>query len=312
MNRYTEELREKLNKTRAPVTTGAYLRRLKVLNEDKQIQSMKFLMDFETIVDRIEGMEKAFTTKTSYLTAVCAVLGLYPKYNALYKKYQTLMISNAKKINEEYDKNEKNEKQMESIIPFTDVVKVRDELKKKFVRTVTAKDWDSFMGYVLLSLYTLTPPRRNKDYSLMVVSLDEPEEMDLNKNYYIASEQQFIFNNYKTKSCYGQQRITVPQELADVLTEYIDYYVEKNDSVNDEFPLLVNYDGTPINEINGITRILNKAFGKKIGSSALRHIYLSEKFSSGLKERKEVAIAMSHGLSTQSQYCKISEVNYIV
>lgn len=309
MERYTEELREKLNKTRAPVTVGAYLRRLKVLNDNKPIQSMKFLLDYVTIVTKINSMEKAFTTKTSYLTAVCAVLGLYPKYHSLYKRYQALMINNAKKINEDYDKNEKNEKQMESIIPFADVVKIRDELKKNFdsLTNISASSWEKYIGYVLLCLYTMTPARRNKDYSMMFVCFDEPDELDCNKNYYIASDEVFIFNNYKTKSCYGQQRISVPGELADILTEYIDYYqrLSKNE-LDNEFPLLVNLDGSRINEINGITRILNKMFGgKNIGSSALRHIYINDKFGDSLKERKDIAEAMGHGLSMQTKYIKL-------
>jgi hypothetical protein len=306
MNRYEEDLRERLTATRAPVTVGAYIRRLRVLNDNKPIQSMKFLLDYDDIVGKIDAMDKAFTTKTSYLTAVSAILSLYPKYHALHKKYQSLMISNANKINEEYGKNEKNEKQKESVIPMNDVIKVRDELKKKFdaLSEVGSRDWESYVGYVLLCLYTMIPTRRNKDYAMMWVTFDEPEEMDCEKNYYVAAAHEFIFNNYKTKSCYGQQRISVPTELADVLTEYIDYYqrISKNDSVGDEFPLLVNLDGSRLNEINGITRILNKVFGKKIGSSALRHIYITDKFGEELKERKDVAGTMAHSLSMQSQY----------
>lgn len=296
MNRFMEDLREKLGKTRAPVTVGAYLRRLKLLNDDKPFQSMKFLMDYDGINKKIDDMNLTLNTKTSYLTAICAVLSCHPKYHALYKRYQDKMISNAGIIKDEYSKNEKNEKQLESIVPLDDVLKVRDSLKADFEE---GKNWDKVLGYLLLAVYTMIPPRRNKDYAMCVVVLDEPETLDDTKNYYVASDRQFIFNNYKTKSCYGQQRITVPDELVAVLERYIELV-----GAGDEFYLLVDRKLNRLNEINGITRVLNRIMGKKIGSSALRHIYLSDKFADNLKERKEVADAMAHGLQTQSEYVK--------
>lgn len=293
-----EDLREKLNKTRAPVTVGAYLRRVKLLNDDKPFQSMKFLMDYDAITKKIDDMQLSFNTKTSYITAICAILSIHPKYHALYKKYQTLMISNANKIKEEYAKNERNDKQKESIIPLDDVIAVRDSLKADFEE---GKNWDKVLGYLLLSLYTRTAPRRNKDFAMMYCCLEEPETIDENKNYYVASEQLFIFNNYKTKSCYGCQRITVPDDLVEVLNEYIQL---NKSSSQDEFPLLVDVKGERLNEINGITRILNRVMGKKIGSSALRHIYLSDKFGGELEERKATATAMGHSLATATEYIK--------
>lgn len=303
-NRYMEDLREKLNKTRAPVTVGAYLRRLKLLNDDKPFQSMKFLMDYDAITKKIDEMKLSFNTKTSYITAICAILSIHPKYHALYKKYQTLMISNANKIKEEYAKNERNDKQKESIIPLDDVLVVREELRKEFENTTTMSKsaWERYVGYVLLCLYTMTPPRRNKDYAMMYCCLEEPETIDENKNYYVSADRLFIFNNYKTKSCYGQQRISVSDDLVEVLNEYIQL---NKSSTQDEFPLLVDVKGERLNEINGITRILNRVMGgKKIGSSALRHIYLSDKFGGELEERKATATAMGHSLATATEYIK--------
>jgi hypothetical protein len=61
-----------------------------------------------------------------------------------------------------------------------------------------------------------------------------------------------------------------------------------------------------LNKINSITRILNKLFNpKKVGSSMLRHIYLTEKYGDKLNELEDDAEAM--GTSTnmaQSTYIK--------
>jgi len=70
-------------------------------------------------------------------------------------------------------------------------------------------------------------------------------------------------------------------------------------------PLLVKSDGSALVSANAITRILNKTFGKKIGSSALRHIILSEKYGGIVEEMKEVADKMAHSISTQKEYIKL-------
>lgn len=310
MPRYEDDLRTKLSKTRVPVTVGQYIQRLRTLNDNAPLTSMKFLMNFDAISKKIDDMDKAFSTKTSYLTAICAVLSMYPKYSKLHKKYVEKTMANSREMKKELDTNEKNEKQKISIVPLKEIIEVRNSLKKEYddAKSIDSRVWDRYMAYVLLCLYTMTPPRRNKDYSEMWFCFDTPKTIDKTKNYYIASERKFIFNNYKTSSTYGQQELDVPDDLAEVLNDYIDTYqsvVEGNDYRKDnEFPLLVHFNGSRIHEINGITRLLNKAIGKKIGSSALRHIYVSDKFAPELEQMKATANAMGHDLNTQREYIK--------
>jgi hypothetical protein len=68
---------------------------------------------------------------------------------------------------------------------------------------------------------------------------------------------------------------------------------------NTEFKFLVYADGSPLTAVNSITRILNKVFGRKIGSSMIRHIYLSSKYADVKDEQKEDAIAMGHSVAEQ-------------
>jgi len=48
-------------------------------------------------------------------------------------------------------------------------------------------------------------------------------------------------------------------------------------------------------------------FDKKIGSSLLRHIYLTDKYGDKLKEQKKSAENMAHSLKTQKEYIKDPE-----
>jgi len=286
-NRFVEDLTEKLNKTRAPITTATYIRRLKTLNDNKIFQSMKFLMPTGLIIERIEATGLSLNTKTSYLTAIVAVLSTFPKYSKVYKVYREKMIENANQIKTAYSTNEKTEKQKDSIIELSEVIKIRDELNKDSIE------------YLLISLYTMCAPRRNKDYTEMIIVFDEPAVLDDSKNYYIVSTQEFVFNIYKTAKKFGVQRIAVPEQLSEVINNWI-----LNHPLNDqdEFPLLVDTKGKRINNVNGITRILNNIFKKNIGSSALRHIFLNDKFGDSLVERKKIALDMAHSVSTQNQY----------
>jgi hypothetical protein len=78
------------------------------------------------------------------------------------------------------------------------------------------------------------------------------------------------------------------------------------DKTLSSIPFLVGADGTPITADNSITRVLNKIFGKNIGSSMLRHIYLSSKYD--INSMKADADGMAHSVSQQKEYLKGSAV----
>jgi hypothetical protein len=50
---------------------------------------------------------------------------------------------------------------------------------------------------------------------------------------------------------------------------------------------LVWIDGEPINKSGDITKILNKIFGRNIGSSMLRNTYLTSKYGTMMQELKD-------------------------
>jgi hypothetical protein len=306
MTRYEDELRERMTKDRLAVTVGQYIQRLRVLNGNKPLTSLKFLMDFDRVIATIDGMDKADSTKTSYLTAVSAVLSMFPKYGALYAKYVAKLMERARTQKGELATNQRNAKQVESIIPMDKILKIWDDLRKEFeaATAITAKVWERYTAYVLLCLYTMISPRRNRDYSQMMIVSKADQATDTTKNYYVRDTNELIFRNYKTSSTYGEQRVAVPDNLAKVLTEYIANYKLVVPTATEPMPLLIHFDGEPISATNGITRILNRSVGKGIGSSALRHIFLSDKFGDTLKEMKAVAADMAHDLATQKDYIK--------
>ncbi|GAG31616.1 unnamed protein product, partial [marine sediment metagenome] len=69
-------------------------------------------------------------------------------------------------------------------------------------------------------------------------------------------------------------------------------------------PFLMNQDGRVIDTSTEMTRSLNKIFGKKVGSSLLRNIFLTDKYSDSAKEMADDVKAM--GTSTA-----VANTNYI-
>ena len=68
---------------------------------------------------------------------------------------------------------------------------------------------------------------------------------------------------------------------------------------------MVDSEGNPLSSNNAITRILNKIFDKKIGSSMLRNIYLTTKYASSNKEKQLDATAMGNSIGViDSNYVK--------
>ena len=150
---------------------------------------------------------------------------------------------------------------------------------------------------------------------MVVVPNERPGLGDV--NLLVLNSQEFVFKNYKTATTYGEQRFKIPDELMAIITRYLHArgieFKEpaatkrtKTPKTEQRFapePFLVQANGKPFNN-NGITRILNRVFGGRVGSSMLRHIYLSGKYGNILEEQKKDAEAMAHSVGMQKDYIK--------
>ena len=158
----------------------------------------------------------------------------------------------------------------------------------------------------MLSLYTQIPPRRNADYADMYVVGKWSDKLDKNKNYYDVATNTFIFNKYKTAKKYGEQRVSLADapELVNAIGMYLKHHPLHKGKItkSTEFRFLAYEDGSPLSAVNAITRILNKTLGRKVGSSMLRHIYLSNKYD--IKDMKETAEEMGHSVNEALKYAK--------
>jgi integrase len=147
---------------------------------------------------------------------------------------------------------------------------------------------------------------------MIVSSKKKPEELGRDKNYLLlkpnikkkTAKYYFVFNKFKTAKTFGQQIFAVP-EIIEMFFDRL-YYKYYPFVKGRQTPLLIS-NGMPLKSNSSITLILNKIFGKKIGASMLRHIYLTHKFGANYKDREMVSNKMSHSISTQHRYIKESD-----
>jgi integrase len=289
-------------------TATEYVNMLKQLNEGLSYSNLGFLKKRQEVMARLG--QYAESTQKSMLGAIVSILSILkdkPTYKSIYNFYYERMMEVSKKAREA-DTSVKTETQEKNWIEWADVEKRLNEMETRVgefskSKMITPAQWNTLLSYVVLALYTLVPPRRNQDYQDLYVVKKWNDKMDKDKNYYDVATKKFVFNKYKTSKAHGAQEVNISEnkQLQDILGLYLKLHPLKG---KPEMKLLVSADGSSLASVNSITRILNKVFGKNIGSSMLRHIYLSSKYKETLGEMKEDAEAMGHTTGQQKEYIK--------
>lgn len=310
MGQLSKELVEK--KGVAETTANAYVKTLYILNDKEAFKTLSFLRKKDEIMKKVN--EYAQSTQKSILASIVSVLSLVaekPTYKGVYKFFYDEMMGKAKAPSD-VAQSDKTEKQKDNWISWSDIKDLTEKHRAKMLeygakKTITPSEFNHLLQTLVLSLYVFVQPRRNQDYLDMVVVKKWKEDMPKDKNYLDLATSKFIFNKYKTAKKYGTQTIDIPSTaeapLMDTITTYLKYHpLWKATKGKEPVPFLVSADGNPLVAVNAITRILNKVFGKKVGSSMLRHIFLSDKYD--ISEMEEDAEAMGHSVEEQRKYLR--------
>lgn len=307
----------------AESTANLYVQVLYRLNGRKPFKTLAFLRDTAAIHEALK--EFAPSTQRSSLGAIASALslvkdkGAYRKTHAHYVAAMAMPVESGGEVEGEGEEKgdspapvggpgAMSEKQAENWVDWQEVQKKKCSLStavSSFAgsKRLTAAQYETLLQYVILSLYTDIPPRRNLDYQLLYV-VSEPKT-DISKNYLNLDDRTFTFNAYKTARTYKAQKVAIPEDLMQTIRLYLRHHPSAPNRITKktEFRFLVKQDGTPLNSVNSITRVLNKIFdGKHVGSSMLRHIFLTSKYGAEDAARAEDATAMGHSVSQQREY----------
>lgn len=255
------------------------------------------LRDTEKIMKEITS-KKTPNTQKNYLAAVVKLMRVAEMDDKHIKPFFDKMTE---MIEETKPSPEWNEKQKANLMSLDEINKKRDDLIKGLTTFTSRENYDKLLNHMILSLYTLIPPRRNEYYNMEIIKT--PAEVEDGKNYLLwgRKQKQFIFQSYKTSKKYGKQVEPIPEELEMVITNYLKHR-EKIALTSKKF--LTKYGDLEIENSNEITRRLNSVLGKKVGASMLRHIFLTETLGDTVSKMEEMAADMGHSVSQQREYIK--------
>jgi len=292
----------------ADATASQYIRTLYTLNSDRPFNNLAWLKNTDSVELRLSDYaESTQKTMLSTIVSSLSIVSEKSSYKKIFAYWYNRMMDKSNEARNR-DTTIKSPTQEKNWLSWDVVLAHEKRLGEEAEKVVKQKvlssnDWSNLLGYMILSLYTKFSPRRNQDYQFMKVVKSEKQATNLDFNYYVTDKQEFIFNKYKTAKVHGAQKFEVPQELVSV----INLYLKKHPGVSKSpYFFLVQHDDTPLPSVNSITRILNRIFGKNVGTTMLRHIYLSSKYD--VSEMNEDAEKMGHTSGMQREYMKVDSV----
>ena len=269
-------------------------------------------IDIKKMLDKSES-DYSNNTKKNYINNVLNII-LYitdiDKYHklkpakldkitdAIFQYWQELVD----KVN---NKNLENTKDPKTHIEPQEFSKVIKEMRKKIDKSEIDKN--TLQDFILLLLYEgkQIAPLRNDYATLHIIGPDES---------LLSSENYLLCNNGKNEILINCDKVdkkmgtaTYKINKSSILNKYLNKLLEIRKSEGNDY-LLENSNGERMS-CNGLTKHLQKIFltqfGKKISSSSLRHIFISN-LSPTLTNKKldSISKSMRHSLQTQQNIYK--------
>jgi len=286
----------------------SYLISLRKMNENKALENLTFLKDYENIIKFLEKFK--LPTKRNYISSILVVLRAYNKrsYDDVLQKYREYLTGLNEEYNNEVYTHKKNLNQKEN---WTDLKSLKKGLRLYQTKIrdldlfnkdkLNSKQLNIIQSYLVIALYTLQPPVR-LNYSDMKIIKNE-DQIEEGKNYLLnksRNKKQFIFQDYKTSKKHGKIIQPINKELNTIINKWLK--VNKTDN------FLIDQKGHPMNS-NQLGKFITKAFdftGKKITLNLLRHVYISENIDlEAIKKGQQLAKDMHHSTGVQEMYAKV-------
>lgn len=300
----------------SPVSSKVYRLNIKKLSKEL-FETTKFRVSFlrnkNSVLRYVSNLPSLASQKTM-LTSIIVLLksvGIQPT------PYLAKLTEIAKEQHAFYMKNEKTSKEDTNWVTYSEIQDVIDALYKEILlidngdsQLTERQQLDTYQKYLVIHLYTELPPLRN-DYALTrIVKIQTNKsvvnDIDIKENYINMSDKTLVLQNYKTAKTYGTKVITIPTTLLNVIKRFEKF--KKKYIVTHDFMLLNTTDLKPMSR-NSLTKTLNKIFyPKKISSTILRKVYLSNKYpiQHSMEEMAKDAQIMGHDIGTARKvYTKI-------
>lgn len=259
----------------------------------------------------LEDIEKVkrYLSKMSTTTYKLITIGLvmllkaYDADKKLIDVYGKMAKHSREKDLEERVNREATKKEQELFMPWSHVIKIRDNIgtklnDKRYMNSLSKIEAVRlFQQYFLMCLLTIIPPQRGEVY-FNCYTKKTP-----NANYVDLQESILHIRESKTKRSYGDRMIRLPPKLVSLIKQWQNITNCKNNL------LICNISGTKLST-QAYTNMLNVIFGKKVSTDMLRKIYVSHIYeqiknkSEADKEetKKQLAYILGHSVNVAEAY----------
>lgn len=299
----------------------SYLNRVSEDINGTPYNSNEFLKDFDKVKLFLSKLSNSIQKNmvSAILVAITKsklvpVEGFVETYE-LYNRYLKGLYTATEKV-----ENQKNIRECNNWLEWDDIIKITD-IKRKIIKSVglnstsksaiTSVNFELLQQYVILSLYTMLPPKRLEYGDMEIINeiefnklSDKEKEKTSYLVIYSKVKKYFAFGIDRLKSHNNIdifEKIEIPKDLNKVLNVWLNYNKSKY--------LLLNEHGNMLTR-NGLTRQLLKIFepyGKSISSQMLRKVYLSE-MNKDMFERQAKEVELCRKMNHSR---KIAETHYI-
>jgi len=281
--------------TLSPVTRKTYIERVRVWETGLAKGIFEVIKDAKASIKWVKDKYKEIGTQKTLFSVILSIYRHIPemKTSPLYAAAHKLWLEEFKRVDAEitksYETNEPSQKQRDGYVPFDEIKKKRDKMKR------------GSMERLLLAMYTYIRPlradfNRVRLYKTSIPAKHEPNYIEMKK-----SGCKLHLEEFKTSKIYGTIEVELPSELCKEIQDSLD-----------EWPrmyLFVTRSDAPYTRPNSFVKwantTLQKLFAPKpVTLTMLRHSYINtlDFNEMTVTERKEEAAKMGHSKDMQELY----------
>lgn len=218
-----------------------------------------------------------------YLTAGVAYANHVMKDDILTDKWKKHQKANWEVIQERYDENRPSDLQRRCIMPYEEILKIRNTLEKGSIERL------------LLSLYTIMEPVRADYFATELITEGQTPKAD----NYITDLSKITITDFKTKGVYEKIENILPEEIQEELRLSLEKQPRNYLFVNSS---LAPYDSRTAFSV-WACRALTRCLKHPMTLTVLRHLYIGHQAScKSTKELRLIARKMGHSRNMQRMY----------
>ena len=272
--------------------------------------SVECLLDFKNVKDSLINKGYQLTTIKNKMSSIITYLRANNANDSIIQNYTDFIDSLSGKIDRQLKTMDKNPKEKENWLSKYELLELKNKMKSRLPKTINNfSNLLKWQQYISLDIH-LKYPLRNDLCDAMICLKTHFKTVQIefpNLNYIVLDNKnkkcQIILEAYKTVKTFKTIVIDVDEDICKDIFKYnkeLKDYKRKNEISNTWF--LIDKNGDKISR-NGYTQFFQNIFretGKKIGTSLIRKIIISDAYNA--PEIQRLGEFIGHDLGTELKY----------